>query len=300
MLAWVWTSFVPSHPSPQMRRDEMLKLALIGLIQGLEIGCSNKVLEYLSMSHRTMLSSMNVLGMMGTALCWKLERLGALRIVAVVFLTVGGVCQGLDLENANQADSHEKAIAHLKGVLLMLFGMGIGCQRWALLQCVMQRSARNSALAQISKLKLMASVMPITGVVCLVLALVTETDAARMEHFLQPKLVFNVLMISTGVISLVFAELKLVELTSAVAVTVLATIHQIPIVMTGVVVFHEHVSNFSLLGFASCLCGAFFYLAARRRDLAMAESEHADAEEWIRNEDEEESTRSPRFYQSLT
>jgi hypothetical protein len=43
-----------------------------------------------------MLNSLNVLFMMVTALCWRLEDLGFLKVAAVVLLTFGGACQSFD------------------------------------------------------------------------------------------------------------------------------------------------------------------------------------------------------------
>jgi drug/metabolite transporter (DMT)-like permease len=269
--AWIGSNVIPGPALPKLRRDEVLKIMSIALIQGVEIGCNNKVLEYLSMSGRTMLNSMNVLFMLATALCWRLERLGALRCVAVTLLTFGGVCQGVGSESEDQGASPGVTFTHLKGTLLLVFAMVIGCQRWALVQYVMQYSEPTSALGQMSKLRLLSFIMPITGFVCFVLSLVAEADAVKAEHWMQPMLAFNVLRIAAGVITLVFCELKLVQLTSALAVQVLATIHQIPIVLAGVIFFHEHISQYGLLGFGLCLPGALFYVMARRSDSSLKE-----------------------------
>lgn len=274
ILALICSCVMRLHQStaavPKMRRDEILKLFCIGLIQGVEIGCNNKVLGYLSVSERTMLNSMNVLAMMGTALCWRLERLGVLRVIAVAFLTIGGALQGLSHE-AKQQSSEEGAAdviadAHLKGVFLLIFAMVIGTQRWALMQIVMQHSDPNSALGGMTKMKLMAFIMPVTGTVCLTLAWFSERDALNSEHLLRPELWLSVGKIGVGILALSFAELKLVHLTSALAVQVLSTVHQIPIVVAGVFFFHDKINSIGMSGFGLCLIGALFYVAARRAD----------------------------------
>jgi len=258
------------HARPQrtprpLQRHEVLKLLSIGLIQGLEIGCMNKSLAFLSMSGRTMLNSMNVLVMMATALCWRLERLGYLRMVAVMLLTSGGFCQGLGAEDDTAASA---AMWHqfLHGVLLLLVSMILGAQRWALVQFVLQRSSRDSGLGQLSKLHLMSFTMPCTAMVCLIMAAFFEAEAFHSHHALRPVLWRNITGCSAGIGLLTLSELMLVHLTGAVAVQVLGTIHQIPIVLAGVVFFHEQIHAASLLGFSICIVGALFYVAARYKD----------------------------------
>lgn len=275
LLSLICSLAMQSHgseaPLPKMRWDETLILFTIGLIQGVEIGCNNKVLEFLAVSERTMLNSMNVLAMMCTALCWRLERLGILRAVAVICLTGGGILQGFGHDPKHGGSggglSGFMQPTHLKGVLILLSAMVIGAQRWALMQFVMQRSESTSALGQMSKLRFMSFIMPVTGGVCFVLACWLESDALDPERILRPELGLSMLKIAVGVLALCFAELKLVHLTSAVAVNVLSTIHQIPIVLAGVFFFHEHINTFGLSGFGLCLAGALFYVAARRSDV---------------------------------
>ena len=48
-----------------------------------------------------------------------------------------------------------------------------------------------------------------------------------------PNLLSRVLMVAIGLTAMLYAELKLVSLLSAVAFNVLSTLHQIPIVLAG-------------------------------------------------------------------
>lgn len=287
--AWASAAFLRMRrhsTPPSLNRYEMLKLLSVGLIQGVEIGCMNKSLEFLSMSGRTMLNSMNVLVMMATALCWRLERLGYLRMVAVLLLVSGGFCQGLGAEDdtvASTAMWHE----FLRGVILLSTSMILGAQRWALLQFVLQRSSRDSGLGKISKLHLMAFTMPVTATVCLVMAAFFEVGAFHSHHVLKPVLWGNIAGASLGIAILTLSELMLVHLTSAVAVQVLGTIHQIPIVLAGVVFFHDHIHAASLLGFGICILGAMFYVAARQKDRS-AQNKEGDYDDDFSDYEEEE------------
>mmetsp|Transcript_19125 Transcript_19125/g.30703 ORF Transcript_19125/g.30703 Transcript_19125/m.30703 type:complete len:419 (-) Transcript_19125:84-1340(-) len=270
-------------PVPKMTRAEWLKILVIGVIQGIEIGLVNKSLAFLTLSQRTMLNSLSVLFMMVTALCWRLEGLGILRVVAVLCLTFGGACQGFD-DSGNGGYSES---THLIGVIVILSAMVIGTQRWALMQFVMQYSAPDSALGQISKFGFMSMIMPITGIVCTVLAALSEGDAYRLKY-LRPDVAMYVVGIAAGVMALSFAELRIVHLTSAVAVQVLSTVHQIPIVLSGVIFFHDHVNIWGMIGFGLCMVGALFYVAARYGDASAVDS----ASGW----DEEEMLVDPDLF----
>lgn len=265
VLSWIGAFFLQMHGAslPKLQRSEQFKLLAIGLIQGVEIGFNNKALEFLPMSSRTMLNSMNVLFMMGTALCWRLERLGWLKALSVLCLTTGGALQGIGSED--EGESEKLWHTHLTGILLMLATMVLGSQRWALTQFVMQYSDPESALGQMPKLRLMAYIMPVTGTVCGLMATFIEPDCLDIDR-LRPELVLNIVMVAAGVVALSFAELKLVHLTSAVAVQVLANIHQIPIVLAGVVFFHDEPSLLGVCGFGLCLGGALVYVLARRAE----------------------------------
>merc|ERR1712050_37725 len=161
---------------------------------------------------------------------------------------------------------------HLIGSLLALTSMVLGCQRWALTQYVMQRSEPDSALGQMSKLRFMSWNMPVTAFVCFTLTLIYEPDAYKPETLLNPEVAINVAKIAAGGLCLVFAELKLVEMAGAVAVQVLATIHQIPIVLAGVVFFNERITSLAAVGFGMCLAGGLIYVKARQQDAAIAQA----------------------------
>lgn len=192
--------------------------------------------------------------MMLSAWMWSLESLGLWRALSCILLISGGVLQGCDQVAGHQA-------MHVIGVIMQLSSMLCSSQRWALFQVVL-RSQPESGLGEMSKLQLLSRVMPITSLVCFILVLIFELDVFKV---LPPvELLANVLLISTGVIAMVYAELLLVQELSAVAFNVLAAIHQIPIVLAGVLFQHNEVGNASIWGFALCLAGAVVYAWARK------------------------------------
>jgi len=246
-------------PLPRLRRDEVCQLSVIGLLQGVSIGTTNKALEYMALSLRTMVASTGVLFMMLTAWLWDLERLGCLRGVAALLLTLAGVLQGLGQGAGAPAGS-------LIGIGLQVLSMTLSAQQWALTQFVTQRSPADSALGQMTKVELSAWILPVTGVVCLSLAAVFEPYALSPGNFLRADVLGTVLGVTAGLAALTCAELSLVHLTSAVALQVLSTLHQIPIILGGVLLFNERVRLVNAVGFGFSVAGALVYVAARRDD----------------------------------
>mmetsp|Transcript_73621 Transcript_73621/g.239702 ORF Transcript_73621/g.239702 Transcript_73621/m.239702 type:complete len:434 (+) Transcript_73621:108-1409(+) len=246
------------RPSPPLSWTELAMLLALGGLQGFEIGLTNKALEFLTVAGRTMVSSTSVLFMMATARMWGLERLGLLRLCSAALLLLGGFFQGY----GQQSDKSSNIV----GIMMQAVSMLLSSQRWALAQFILQRSPLDSALGQISKLQLLSRTLPVTGLVCLPLAIWLEPGAYTYVNLMQPVLHFRVVVIAAALTAMLYAELKLVNLLSAVAFNVLATIHQIPIVLAGVLLQHNHVDLTSTYGFAACLLGALVYAAARHQD----------------------------------
>eukprot|EP00933_Yihiella_yeosuensis_P028140 TRINITY_DN21944_c0_g1_i1.p1 TRINITY_DN21944_c0_g1~~TRINITY_DN21944_c0_g1_i1.p1 ORF type:complete len:297 (+),score=29.10 TRINITY_DN21944_c0_g1_i1:134-892(+) len=210
-----------------------------------------------------MISSTNVFFMMCTSWLWGLEQLGGLRIVSAMLMILGGFFQGLGYQQAGGQSTQ------FQGALMQAASMILGCQRWALAQYVMKRLARDTALGQLHKIELLAYTLPLTGLICVPLAFIFEPGAYTLEELSSHSvhLVLSVGTVSLGLIGMLFAELKLVDYFSAVAFNVIATVQQIPIVLAGVVLCHNHVGLWAAAGFGSCIIGALVYAEARSRDI---------------------------------
>mmetsp|Transcript_119274 Transcript_119274/g.338186 ORF Transcript_119274/g.338186 Transcript_119274/m.338186 type:complete len:376 (-) Transcript_119274:50-1177(-) len=246
-------------PMPSLRWAEAGQLLVIGLMQGVEIGLTNKSLQYLPIATRTMINSTSVFFMMSVAWLWGLERLGFLRVVAALFLFSGGVLQGMDSGGTTE-------VGHNMGVALQFGSIVASSQRWALFQIVLQHSPCDSALGQMSKLQILSRTMPVTGIVCVVLSLLFELDAFVRERLLNSELWAATLLVGSGLAVMLAAELMLVKLLSAVAFQVLSTIHQIPIIVAGMILDGNRVGNRGACGFVVCMAGALVYAAARHSD----------------------------------
>ena len=175
VCGWMSVLACRSKRTKSARRNSLLrwldivKLVGLGVIQGIEIGMSNKSLEYLSVSTRTILSSLSVFFMMMSAQLWGLEHLDRLRICSACCQVLGGLLHAVGASH----DSGEHPVGtQIRGMLLQLFTLMLASQRWVMLQFLMQKSK-----LQLCKIELAAFIMPVTSLVCFVLAAIFERDA---------------------------------------------------------------------------------------------------------------------------
>jgi len=261
--------------------SDFIKIAAVGLIQGVEVACNNKSLEYLRLSERTMMNSSTILFVTVIAWCWGLERLNFVKVISVTFLTLGSILQGLGQMQVAEEDADRRRLlllvgprrlynddvasfsdVHALGVAIQLLSILLSAQRWSLVQFITQQSP-GTGMAEMSKLQLTAKIMPATGSVCLVLAAIFESQALTAEHVLQLSLLMNVVAIALGIAVLTVSEIWLVDLTSAVCMQVFAILHQIPLFLVGLMMYQENVDWLSVCGFAICLLGALCYAWSR-------------------------------------
>jgi len=274
LLAWATAHIVRRKSGihfPELEWGEFAIVILLGSIQGIEIACANKALEYLSISTRTMAGSLGVLFMMFSARAWGLEGLGVMRLVACALLTVGGVLQGFDHFSG---DTTSENALFVKGISLQGGSLVASSQRWALIQWMTQRSRPGSALALMGKLKLelISRTLPCTGVVCFLFAFWFEPRALEIEPWLHMDMILKCAGIAVGIIVLVVAELEIVRTASAVALQVLGTLHQIPIAIAGILFFQEQIHLSSAMGFLFCIVGGLVYVQVRYTEMTVEQT----------------------------
>jgi len=233
-------------------------LVMLGVMNGIEFGLNNLAVMYLQVALRTMVLSSSVLFSMITCWLWGLELCGVGKMFSLVFLIAGGLCQGLSVgENGLDVESQ------IVGCLLQVVSIIISCQRWAGLQWIMQRLDPESALRSLSKMQLMIAMSVVSGPQCLALSVFLEGPEISKFNIV---IVSNVAIISSAIVVMVAAELQLLHLTSAVAVAVLSPLHTIPIIIGGVVLFHDQILAINVAGFCLSLFGACVYAFARHRE----------------------------------
>eukprot|EP00929_Paragymnodinium_shiwhaense_P001708 TRINITY_DN10193_c0_g1_i1.p1 TRINITY_DN10193_c0_g1~~TRINITY_DN10193_c0_g1_i1.p1 ORF type:complete len:439 (-),score=87.64 TRINITY_DN10193_c0_g1_i1:178-1494(-) len=252
----------PKEPAPAMELNETLSLLLIGCLQGVELGCNNTAVGLMPVSMKTMMHSMFVLFVMVAAALNGLESLCCYRAIAAALIIAGGVMQGLGAERRNESAADQSD--HQHGAIFLLITMTLGAQRWALTQRVI-KSESPTALGRLGKLEFMTRVLPVAGFICLGFAAAFEREAFEVARIRRDLPYFSIPIIGFCVVTLTICELSLVVRTSAVALQVMSSLHQIPIAVVSAIVLQEHIGSLSVVGFFMCVGAAFVYAYARLR-----------------------------------
>merc|ERR1712107_28585 len=186
-----------------------------------------------------------------------------LRGLSAVLLTVGGIMQGIDMNGHVRPDLADSAsLVTTRGVVMQVTAMFLSSQRWAVTQFSMQRNDPKSSLPQLPRLQFFACTTPSSSSVLLVAGVLFEDVRNAefvFERMLRLDLLWRLLVIAAGVVMLSYAELALVHRISAVALNVCGSLHQIPVIITGMIIFHESVEWLGILGFTTCVIGGLVY-----------------------------------------
>merc|ERR1712039_1040646 len=95
----------------------------------------------------------------------------------------------------------------------------------------------------------------------------------------------DIFSIACAISIMVLAEFFFVQLTSAVAMNVAAQLHNIPIVLGGVLLFRERLHIFAVIGFGVCIFGALLYTSERRKTTAekVSQKEDTELDDFVKN-----------------
>jgi len=137
-----------------------------------------------------------------------------------------------------------------------------------------------------SKLQTAAVVSPVTGLVALCFLPFFEGVGHLPE-------IQDIVVLSLSCIGIMMFEFRLVELTSPLTVSVLATMHNVVIVLFFTLFQHDALSKMQCAGFAVSVCGSLCYAAARQRESSTAASGLLKSMADDASEDPEDSTEVP-------
>jgi len=271
---------VPSSASDRsaLQRHEAAFLFFLGIMQGLELGLANKSLSMVSVTVNRMIMACCVVFQLLTAICWRLEGINVLKWVAAGLLVLGGVAENLACsQNSSsfiaalcgphdEVPSKSATESTLLGWVFVVASVSISANRWALTQHIFQRFPACSAVRNMTKLQMLPYISPGTTIVCLLLAGVFELEAFAQLPSAATDLSVPMLVVSLSITVLTACELLIVDLTAATVMVILSVVHNIPIMLGGVVINHDRVYRNQWFGFALCTVGATVYFAARIHD----------------------------------
>ncbi|CAK0794523.1 unnamed protein product [Prorocentrum cordatum] len=276
-----------SLSSVSLESRELLFLLLMGIFQGLELALSSSSYRYLSISENRMAMASTVVIQLFTAVLWQIERIWWLKWLAAALIAGGAAAQALDCTEGTatyrvvalacgphnfHADPGAAAVTRTegtwKGWVMVVSSVLISANRWALTQHIFQRSQAESAFRRWGKLQMMPYMAAGTIFVCLMLAAVFEPGA--FSEFVGMGVVENlvplVLLVSISIAILTICELLIVSMTAATVMVILAVVHNIPMILAGVIIDHDVVFRNQWLGFVLCSVGAVVYFVARNLD----------------------------------
>lgn len=253
-------------------------LLFVGIMQGLELGLANKSLSLVSVTVNRMIMACCVVFQLLTALCWRLEGINLLKWVSAGLLVLGGVTENLACSQhsstfiAALCGPHDEVPSKsdtentFLGWIFVVASVLISANRWALTQHIFQRFPTASAVRSMTKMQMLPYISPGTTIVCLVLAGIFEPEAFAQLRFAEKDLTVPLLIVSASITILTVCELLIVDLTAATVMVILSVVHNIPIMLGGVLINHDHVYRNQWFGFVLCTVGATAYFAARMHD----------------------------------
>mmetsp|Transcript_28787 Transcript_28787/g.79030 ORF Transcript_28787/g.79030 Transcript_28787/m.79030 type:complete len:401 (-) Transcript_28787:222-1424(-) len=263
---------------PGLRPREVAFLLFVGTFQGLELGLTNKALSLVSVSVNRMVMACCVVFQLLTAVCWGLESIGMVKWAAAALLVVGGVLENLPCGRpSGQAlaalcgphpagNGKDEAENTILGWVCIVASVLTSANRWAFTQHIFQRTPPTSALRRLSKVEILPLITPGTTIVCFLLAVAFEHNAFGEFPHAAGHLALPSFVISLAVMTLTVCELRIVHVTAATVMVILAVVHNIPIILGGVIINHDHVYRNQWLGFSLCSLGAGLYFIARAQD----------------------------------
>ncbi|CAD7927157.1 unnamed protein product, partial [Amoebophrya sp. A25] len=261
----------------------------IGCVQGIEIGATNTSLYHLPIVVRTILQSLNPLVMYIVCRIMGLED-GAQTSVgaSVLFCSVGGLFLCHRGELAADGASAKTAFSNLNntGVIFSFVAALCSCVRWALLQRLLhhaddhdgsQRMPRGEQQKQ-NPVEVLLFTAPVTGLMLSVGSILFEGSPAFFTFVFRCSLWIPMTAIGFSVMLVVLCELRLVQLTSALSLCIFGVIHNLVIIVSGVFIFGERLSELQVLGVAVGQFGCLLYSLAkamhkRRRNAAGASTD---------------------------
>jgi len=234
-------------------------IAAIGLIQGLELSASNKVLQLITITDRQMMSALNPLIMLAMAICLRLEVFSYPLLGTMTLICIGGM-----MSNQHLAQSFSFVV-----ILIAIIGGILSAFRWACTQTLLQRGRYTSSM------ELVALVSPYTATCCLLLSFYMESSLYSFSASPTPspetvygwnrKFLIGVLLsvVSTSVFALMACEFQLVKSTSALAMSVFQSVHNCFIILSGIILFGDTVTQLRSFGYLLSQFGVLSYVIQR-------------------------------------
>ncbi|CAM9894111.1 unnamed protein product [Scytosiphon promiscuus] len=223
----------------------------IGLATAGDILLSNLSFVAATMTFYTIVKSGSLMWILLWAVVFKFEAM-TLEMGLVVLI----ICGGLLLASLGETDFS------LEGLLLILGASCLSGLRWALLQLLqaVEPSCKNPMLV-------IYYISPASAIAMVPMGLLDIIHLKEVPITLWSIAQVAVLVAGTGLFSfaLIFAEVKLLSITSSLTMGVFGTIKEIVQIVIAVLVFSDQVTWFNLLGLGLAILGSILYKTTRAK-----------------------------------
>jgi len=229
-------------------RKGLLVATTLGILQGCEYGLLNLALHDLTLSLRQMIMATSAVYTFVTAQFYGLPpAFNFKRLGCMILLGLGGFAQGWAAHIAE-----EKQINLTRGLIVIVIALTISSQRWALAQLTFQHES--SPCKDYSKIEMSARMLPAAAVPCFIMSAATEAPPT-----IDGPVLGKMLIAVVGILVITTTELKLIHMTSSTTGVVFTLLHNIPLILCGVIFFHDKIEGGQIAGFLLTLLGSFFY-----------------------------------------
>jgi len=277
----LWAVLLSRHPklrAPIPSKHQFRSYILpIGLLQAVEIGCSNLALNILTVSFGTILKGSAPIFTFMWGLIFGLERFTLPTFGCLLTIAVG-------IAMASLGEGQEFLLA---GFCLQLFATAMGGMRWAMTHKLLQQdTTENTILSDeddsdyqpsmhqtMSPLTTSLYTQPVTALCVLPFAMGFETSSIwnkfsnSRDNNSDPNEGIIILATMTAIATLVFfllmSEYWLVKVTSSLSMSVAATFKELLTIGGGMLFFADKIYLLNVIGFCTCQVGIFFYMFLR-------------------------------------
>lgn len=270
-------------PPAELHRDrDVNRLAIIiGATTAAEIGLSNIALNLLSVSYATVLKGMAPLFVM----VWG-ALLGLHRIRISLVSTMVAIAIGLALAVAGEANAPAATLSQFMraGFLAQLFSALLSGLRWILTQVFVKgETVANTHISRFLHIRPLSRglsavhTIRITAPYTLlwVLPFIAAIEGRALTLWVRHASLMDVVnlvtiltIIGACVYALLWAEYELVKVTSSLTVSIGFVMKEVLVIFAGAMIFNDHLSKLTCLGFAIVQGGVLGY-ACLRQDLTM-------------------------------
>jgi len=227
---------------------------LLGVIQGVEVGLGNTVVKYLSLSLRQELHMMSPALMYVGGRALGLEQYNPMVTLAVLLMTCGGMLSTWGRIHMDNTPMF--ALAIISATFSVI--------RWNLTQ----KMLASNKVDKPSPLLLTVRQALATCVTCLLISSCAEDVPTLMLMPHAQEVAQYVLCIGCGLCLMCLAEMRTVQLTSALFIAFVAPIHNVSIIVLDIFIRGGHVRGINCVGIICVSLATCLYIRTRQSENA--------------------------------